>query len=203
MGKMLEDVTKNGKARMGTLEQRAEHALNIARRAMGPAHAEDEEAPPRSREKITEKGSTATKQAAPKENSEISAEKESGEVSADDTIQRLTDAVSTLSTVAKGVGLVVMAIKTASSIVRMVQTVTPSRPLFGERKSSFRTVALVGAGTLVGAGVAAAVIASIEGDMSLAQRFEIAKQKAMFGMDRVASRLFGLSGTKKAARAKK
>jgi len=200
MGKMLEDVTKNGKARMGTLEQRAEHALNIARRAMGPVNLEDEEAPPRSREKITEKVSTAPERTAPKESGETSADKESGETSADDTIQRLTDVVSTLSTVAKGVGLVVMAIKTVSSIVRMVQAVTPRRPLIGERRSSFGTVALVGAGTLVGAGVAAAVIASTEGDMSLAQRFEIAKQKAMFGMDRVASRLFGM---KKAASAKK
>ena len=164
MGKMLEDITKSGKTRLGTLEERAEHAVQVAKRALGPLHGEHEDAPETLRKRVA---SVKVPQAP----SIGAAEAASG-----DTLQHLAKAVSTLSTVAKAIGVAAMLVRTTSGVVRMLQPLAPGRPSWpGHRGSTLGTVAILGAGAVVGAGVAVALIASTEGDQTLAQHLEIAK----------------------------
>ena len=164
MGKMLEDMTKSGKTRLGTVHERAEHALAIAKRVMGPVHEENEEGP------RTAKEGSASAGELPAPSRTRSA------LAVGDTLERLTDMVSVLSTVAKGIGMAVVIVRTASTLVRTVQTLAPGRRSWsGDRDSTLGSMAILGAGALVGAGAAVALIAATESDLTLAQRLEIAK----------------------------
>lgn len=174
MATMLHDTKKAGHTGWGSVKERAEHALEIAKSKMGPIKEQAEHVAHDARVGLE----SARKSA---EHAFDSAAEHGSEV-ANGKSHDLSRTLSTFSTLIKGLGV-------AAGIAKTVQSRDPergipwSRP--GGRGSTAGAIAVFGIGLLAGA-AAATLLAPERGASyraALARRFEVVRRQAMQVLD--------------------
>lgn len=181
MATMLKDTIRAGNTRLGSVEERAAEALNIAKRRMGPVHDEAEQA-----QSTVQSWWEPAKEYAEhaKEYAEHAVDVVK-DVAASGKEGTTYDIPATLSKVAKGISVVAGIASTLKSL-GVVRGIPWSRP--GKRGYTLGSFGLFGAGVLVGAGATALLTPMSGAQMrtTLARNFEIGKQKAMRAIDQFA-----------------
>jgi hypothetical protein len=181
MATMLKDTIRAGNTRLGSVEERADQALEIAKRKMGPAHDEAEKAQSSAKtwwEPAREYADHAREYAE-------HAVDVAKDVVASGKEGTTYDIVGGLSKVAKGISVVAGIASTLRSL-GVVRGIPWSRP--GRRGSTLGSLGIFGAGVLLGAGATALLTPMSGAKMraTLARNFEIGKQKAMRAIDQFA-----------------
>lgn len=190
MATMLHDTMSVARTSLGSIKERAEHALDVAKRKMGPLVDQAEHALHDAKDGLDAAREYAEHQADAATNAAESV-----------TARKPDGLYGALATAARGIGML-------ATVTTTLRKLSPDRGIpwleSTRRRSTASSAAIFGAGVLTGAG-AAVLLTPMTGPAmrrTFARQLEIRKQQAIWAIDQLGAKLQSAQGTANDADAK-